>query len=375
MKHDMTRPRSTASLAVAAFAIRVSGFSVVLAASFGIAALLPSMALADGFPTDPLPGAGSSTASRSIDPTSRFRVHAPRHPTRDPLAVDAGVAVKDDPAKTIDLPGVLKLEGADRDALDPTRVQRISWTNAGSRTVYVSATQPNRIQLPFANPKIVSTTDVEIDKRPSSNNVYVTFAAGVTHPVQIWLEPVAESSASIGLQLVPKTIPAQAIVVLDDTVDGSSGRSARGTPQNEYLTRVQALLEQAALGASPEGYAAATLELPPISVDGLAVEGLRRLSGRSEDIYVYTVSNPGAADVRVVEREFDGADVLAVSIVPKPLLHAGERAIVAILAKKRDPSPVVSPPRVQPPAQPEAPAPVKPAQGPAAASDQNAGGR
>ena len=300
--------------------------------------LVPGLSLADGFPTEPLPGADRFSAGRPTSPLTRARPSVMARAKLDPLAVDAGVAVKDEASKSIDLPGVLRLDGADRDTLDPTRVRRISWTNAGSQTVYVSATQPNRIQLPFANPRIVSSTDVEIDKRPSSNNVYVTFAAGVTHPVQIWLEPVSESSASIGLQLVPKAIPAQAIVVLDDTVASTAGRSARSTPENEYLTRVQSLLEQAALGASPEGYAAVELELPPISVNGLAVAGLRRLSGRSEDIYVYTVSNPGSADVQVHEREFDGADVTAVSIVPKPLLHPGARAIVAILAKKREAS-------------------------------------
>ena len=300
--------------------------------------LAPSLCLADGFPMEALPGADRFSVGRAAPAPTRLRPSGAARSKRDPLAVDGGVAVRDEASKAIDLPGVLRLDGADRDTLDPTRVRRISWTNAGSQTVYVSATQPNRIQLPFSNPKIVSTTDVEIDKRPSSNNVYVTFAAGVTHPVQIWLEPVSESSTSIGLQLVPKAIPAQAIVVLDDTVTGTAGRSARSTPENEYLTRVQSLLEQAALGASPEGYAAVELQLPPISVNGLAVAGLRRLSGRSEDIYVYTVSNPGANDVQVHEREFDGADVTAVSIVPKPLLHPGERAIVAILAKKREAS-------------------------------------
>ena len=304
------------------------------------AASAPGFALADGFPSEPLPVASVGPLATEAVPAAPSRpglsARSKRKAVRDPLSVDPEIAVKDEPLKATSLPGVLKLEGADRDALDPSRVRRISWTNGGSQTVYVSSTQPNRIQLPFSNPKVISTTDIEVDKRAASNNVYVTFAAGVTHPVQIWLEPVAESNASIGLQLVPKAIPAQAIVVLDDTVAGSNGRSARSTPENEYLTRVQALLEQAALGASPEGYAAVELQVPPISVNGLVVTGVRRLSGRSEDIYVYAVGNSGTADVLVHEREFDGADVTAVSIVPKPLLHPGERSIVAILAKKRD---------------------------------------
>jgi conjugal transfer pilus assembly protein TraK len=256
--------------------------------------------------------------------------------SRDPLAVDPAIAVKDEPVKAVDLPGVLKLQGADRDLLDPTRVRKISWSTPGTQTVYVSSTQPNRIQLPFSNPEVVSTTDVDIKKKATSNNVYVFFGAGVAHPVQMWLEPPGDSSASIGLQLVPKDIPAQAIVVVDDTPAGML-RTKPGSPDNEYLTHVQALLESAALGASPAGYSVVTLEVPPIVVNGLAVQGLRRLSGHTEDIYVYTVANPGTGDVQVREQEFDGEDVKAVSIVPKPLLHPGEKTLVAILAKKRTP--------------------------------------
>jgi conjugal transfer pilus assembly protein TraK len=255
---------------------------------------------------------------------------------RDPLAVDPAVAVKDEPLKSVDLPGVMKLEGASRDVLDPTRVRRISWANAGSQTVYVSATQPNRIQLPFVNPKVIATDDVDIDKRATGNNIYVTFKNAAPVAVQVWIEPQTESSASVGLQLVPKSIPAQSIIVVDDTVEGSAGRAKHTSPETEYLTRVQAVLEEAALGASPAGYAVVDLQVPPMSVDGLVVEGLRRLSGRGDDIYVYTATNPGATDVELRENEFDGPDVRAVSILPRPLLHPGERAVVTVLARKRE---------------------------------------
>ena len=255
---------------------------------------------------------------------------------RDPLAIDPAVAIKEEPVKSVDLPGVMKLEGADRGLLDPTRERRISWRNGGSQTVYVSATQPNRIQLPFVNPKVIANSDVQIDKRATGSNVYVAFKNANPTPVQIWIEPPDESSASVGLQLVPKTMPAQSIIVVDDTVAGSAGRAQRSSASNEYLTRVQAILEEAALGASPTGYSVVELQVPAIVLNGLLVEGVRRLSSRSDDIYVYTASNPGSGDVHLRESEFDGPDVKAVSILPKPYLHAGERAIVVVLAKKRE---------------------------------------
>ncbi|WP_202619920.1 type-F conjugative transfer system secretin TraK, partial [Escherichia coli] len=70
-------------------------------------------------------------------------------------------------------------------------------------------------------------------------------------------------------------------------------------------------------------------------VNGLAVRGLRRLSSRTEDLYVYELTNTGAAEREVHEDEFDGAGVLAVSILPRPLLRPGERAVLVVLAAKR----------------------------------------
>lgn len=285
-------------------------------------------ARADGFP------GGEPPQPEKVAPK---HVKAPAKPrVRDPLAVDAGVAVQDKPAPEINLPGVMKLEGADRELLDPTRVRKISWTNGASQTVWVSATQPNRIQLPFADPRVVSTSELQVDKKATSNNVYVYFGQGVAHAVQIWMEPPGEGTVSVGLQLVPKDIPAQSIIVVDDTVEGSRHRAEHASPESDRFTRVQALLEQAALGDSPAGYSVVDLQLPPLAVDGVAVAGMRRLSGRNDDIYVYSVSNPGTADAILNEKEFDGADVEAVSIVPKPLLRPGEKAFVTILAKKRE---------------------------------------
>ena len=57
---------------------------------------------------------------------------------------------------------------------------------------------------------------------------------------------------------------------------------------------------------------------------------------RGEDLYVYTVSNPGTMDAHLREQEFDGEDVLAVSIFPKPLLRPGEKTDVIVLARKHE---------------------------------------
>lgn len=312
------------------FALRAGAMAALSAAM--LCASSPSRA--DGF----APGDPANVPEQVVRHVKTKSIAKPAHQStkRDALAVDPAVAVKDEPQKAVDLPGVMKLDGANRDILDPTRVRQIHLSNGASQTTYVSATQPNRIQLPFVNPKVIATDDIDIDKSPVSNNVYVTFKNAVPTAVQVWIEPKTGSSVAVGLQLVPKTIPAQSIVVVDDTVQGSAGRDRRASAESEYLTRTQAVLEEAAFGASPLGYAAVDLQVPAMSVNGVVIEGVRRLSGRGDDIYVYGATNPGGTDVQLQEKEFDGPDVRAVSILPRPLLHPGERAVVTVLAKKRE---------------------------------------
>ena len=252
---------------------------------------------------------------------------------RDELDPDLNLAIKDSPEHAVDLPGVLKLDGAPTGVLDPTRARKISWTNEGSQTVYVSATDPNRFQFPFPNPRVIGTTDVDIDKRPNSSNVYVTFVAGVTHPVQVWFEPHEGSGASVGLLLVPKRIPGQSIQIVDDT-GALTPHATRAEEPDDFLARVQSELQDALEGRSPPGWSAVNVPVPPIVLDGVLVDGVRRLSSLSEDIYVYTVRNPSPVDVVLDESQFDGPRVEAVSILPSPLLHSRGTTYVAVLARK-----------------------------------------
>ena len=255
------------------------------------------------------------------------------NPKRDDLDPGLAISVKDAPAPATNLPGVLKLDGTAIGLLDPARARRVSCTNEGSSTVYLSVTEPNRIQLPFPNPHVISTTDLEISKRANNNNIYVTFAADVTHPATIWLEPQDGSSVACGLQVIPKRIPAQSIHVVDDS-GATSQKSARAEEGSDFLSRVQAVLEDALDGRSPAGWSSVSVPVPPIAIDGVLIEGVRRLSSLKEDIYVYTVVNPGPTDVVLEETEFDGPTVEAVSILPTPLLHSRGTTRVAVLARK-----------------------------------------
>lgn len=247
--------------------------------------------------------------------------------------INPSTAVKSSPAKEINLPGVMKIEGASANALDFTRARTIQMNNGGSVSVYLSSTEPNRIQLPFINPHVIGTTDVMIDKRAKSNNIYVAFKQGATKPVPIFIETDDGSGPVLGLQLIPKGIASQTIIV-EDVAPRTATDATKGSKGNEYVAATQGLMEIVALNAIPNGYSIVEISVPPIGMNGLLVEVEKKLSNREADIYVYRVSNPGPAATTVRESEFDGDLVQAISVHPKPNLKAGESTRVIVLARK-----------------------------------------
>ncbi len=138
----------------------------LLCAVSAVMAIRP--AFADGAPGQSEAAAGVGTNVGRLPLKVRATAGDGR-PTvvRDSLKVEPNIALKDTPAKEIVLPGVLKIDGVASDMLDPGRAKQISMTNGGSQTVWLSADEPNRIQLPFTNAHVVATTDITVDKRPT----------------------------------------------------------------------------------------------------------------------------------------------------------------------------------------------------------------
>jgi conjugal transfer pilus assembly protein TraK len=251
-------------------------------------------------------------------------------PKVDRLEVHPDAAIKDTPPADINLPGVMKIAGANSDAIDFNRPRPVDIDNGRSQTVYVSDVDQNRIQLPWVNTKVIGTNELTIDKRPSSNNVYVQFKEGVTRAVQVYFENPNGGSV-LGLQLVPKKIIAQTILVRDASAQGSDIKPVKG---NDYVASMQSLLEQVALEGVPQGYSQSDLAVGPISRNGVVITPRKFFSSSDKDIYVYEVVNPGPKKITLDEQEFDGTDVLAVSIFPKPVLAVNEQARVIVVSRK-----------------------------------------
>jgi conjugal transfer pilus assembly protein TraK len=251
----------------------------------------------------------------------------------DPLAVHPDAAVKDVPQKEIILPGVLKIAGVNADALDFSRSRTVDVSNNGSQTVYLSDTDQNRIQAPWIYPKIVGTAELVIDEDRQSNNVYIQFKKGVTRSVQIYIEDKEGGRTVLGLNLVPKHIPGQTILIRDTTK--LAGESIKAPKGDDYVSQTQALMETLALGSAPAGFSEIEMKLPPVVMSGLVVTPKREFSSVDREVVVYDVTNPANTTVRLEETEFDGDSVLAVSIFPTPVLRANEHAQVIVIARKQ----------------------------------------
>jgi conjugal transfer pilus assembly protein TraK len=273
-------------------------------------------------------------------PAQRTATRAQAKPApRDAKEVRPDAAIRATAPAAIDLPGVMRIEGADAGALDPTRARVIPFSNGVSRVVWMSATQVNRIQLPFANPRVIGVEELDIDRSAGSNNLFVSFRSrAAAKEARIYIE--AANGQAIALDLVPKDIPGQTILVEDSAgiVSGDALRSQPTLAPSTYEVSLADAIEAAVKGSAPGGYSVLDLRsdkgVGPIVMSGLLIEPALKFSGRDRDIYVYDVSNPTQQTVTLTEEEFNGAGVLALSIHPAPQLAPGARTRVYVVARR-----------------------------------------
>jgi conjugal transfer pilus assembly protein TraK len=240
----------------------------------------------------------------------------------DRLAVHPEAAIKDTKAPEIVLPGVMKIAGADAHALDLSRARVLDITNGGAQTVYVSAVDQNRFQLPWPNSKVVGTEELIVDKRANSNNIYVQFKEGVKRGVLVYFEQ-PDGPSVLAVKLEPKAIDGQTFLVRDSTLRAGDQKPVKG---GDYVASTQAMMEQVALGGAPQGFSQTDLPVGPIAMNGLVINPRKRYSSADKDLYVYEVVNPGPQKATLREKEFDGENVLAIS--------PAERAMVIVLTRK-----------------------------------------
>ncbi len=263
-------------------------------------------------------------------PKTEFKPEA-----RNPLAINQTIAVADTPRPAIVLPGVMTIAGENRKAVDFTDVRYIDFKNLGSQTIYISTNQPNMIKLPFTNPAVIADkASVQVDKRKVSSNIYVTWTGQEPHPSQMFIEPPGGGGESLSLELVPKNIPSQTIIVTASVAPSANDPLKDQNNSSAYVTKIQEFMADVARGKTPFGMTRQNLDIPPLAKNGLILKPLRRYSGVNYDLYTYRITNPGKDIAHLHEQEFDGPDVAAVSIYPAPILKTNESGLLEVIARK-----------------------------------------
>ena len=297
--------------------------------SFALLPFFIQIACAQNTGTLDIPGTDASTTAPKVVKTQSVAAEKKQQADK---AVNPKVAVKDVGQKAIDVPGVMKVDGVDGGAMDFSRTQILTMSNGSIRTVNVNDTTWNLLQLPFSSYQWLAT-DAIIVKRPFDNSVNVYFQFNNKFkptPTQVFIE--SDSGIVYGLELIPKAIPAQRLLVKDDSL--SSGGKPVGKA-NSFETQVQAWFDAAEHGTPPPEFSVVDLDGQTMSKNGLVLKASKQFSNAKYDIYELVVTNPLERNVILEEKEFDGPYVVAVEFPDGPAIKPGKSSKIYILARKR----------------------------------------
>lgn len=240
----------------------------------------------------------------------------------------------------VDLSGTARGPGA----ASPCRIVRPS----SPLVLRISASAVNRIRLPFAEPRITTSSpgDIELDGRV----MFVT-AAAEGQPISLFVSPLGNPELAIGLVLDPQLVaPLDVCLDLDgepaSPVPVSAGLARQvedGHPLFELLTRI---LRQVALGQVPAGYGLratrADDRLPSCTQGELRFDfaGGQVLTGGRLEVLVGTASNRMGYAVEIDEPSCAGdPGVAAVAAFPHTLVPAGGRTEVYVVRRLAVPGP------------------------------------
>lgn len=243
------------------------------------------------------------------------------------VATDSDVVAKIEPPapkKRRTLPGVGTLKMNSK----LMRGSVVRTTGDGTEIVLISKRFPNRIATPFSKPRVVDSSNVNM--QVDGSNIFIS--PKDDEPFAIFVTGSGNTDPVISLTMVPKDIPSQTISL---QIDSSQGASRKGAKVESYTQQVIDLLRSVASGRTPDGYSKGVM--PNIVArqeqDGLIIIPMTRYSGSTLDIYKYRVEN-NKQEIELSETSFYQPGVRAVSIYPNSILRKGESTTVFVLADK-----------------------------------------
>lgn len=257
----------------------------------------------------------------------------------DPTAVHPAVAVRQPVQREINLPGVMRIEGA-KELLSSNK-RTIIATGQSLHTVYLSKNDSNLVVTPFPKPMAIFTKGLAMT-HVEGNNVFVNIEDATHRPFMIWLKDEADSANVIGLQVTPKkSISAQLVTLVLEGKVGNSG--AMTGPNDPRQTAIAEKLGHLAQGKKPQGYAVDDASgYSTVAKNALTIKPLRRFSSSNDDIWEYAITNASAAVAVVSKTDFCSGgtqgecdpSILAVSIFPVDTLAPGQRTRAYVVVAK-----------------------------------------
>lgn len=203
----------------------------------------------------------------------------------------------------------------------------------------VSVGHPNRIVMPFGNPKIRTTSSASFEVEGSS--VYLSSNAE-GKPITAFVTEKGSPEMALSLTFVPRRIPPIDLQLKVDTQAGGfiarPSKKAKAWEESQpYIQTIRDVLREVANGKTPQGY---TLTENPsmngfygCSQPGLSFKfaGGQSVDGHRLKVNIGVVQNLSSEVIEFRETSCAGPDVKAVATWPQPMLQPGQRSEVYVV--------------------------------------------
>ena len=211
-----------------------------------------------------------------------------------------------------------------------------------NRMVQVSQGHPNRVVVPFENPRIRTTSsDAEI----TAHGPVIYVATNSKRPVTLFVSPEDNERLAVSLTLIPKAIPPQELNITISGEHAGEFRFARPSAQKweqrtPYVNTLIGLFESLAKQQLPRGYSIRE----PHAADPLTCWHQRDIifelgqvvEGHNIEVQVLVAHNNDDEPVEVVGSMCAGDRVLAAAEWPRSVLEPNQKTEVYVARQRLD---------------------------------------
>lgn len=212
-------------------------------------------------------------------------------------------------------------------------------TDGSNKAIYVGLGLPNRIDTPFAEPRMVQTTATKF----TAVGRALYFIPASEAPIAGFVINADGKGGAANVTLIPtRGMPGQNILLaLEKRADGSEAGirdEVPMAPPSDYTDGLKELLRTFIQGNVPPGFSVGTLNVGMVRVGSVAVVPEKLFEGAAGHVYRYRVENVGREPLELNEASFGEPGVRAVTFWPRARIAPGETTMVWIVVSRGDPS-------------------------------------